>query len=818
MFGFSSPRTRQNETRSRRLRPSQLNSRSLRFENLEERRVMTAVPYGAAPEDLGEFLLGSVAVTPVFFESNGQLDPDTETWTDEHKAEVLGNINEGLTWWVDTLDSLNTVHELQFTVDETFVDTPASTRYEPISRISNDYRFYVGEFLNSQGYNSGSLEVDMRDFNHAQRLEHNTNWSFTMIVVPSLNDSDGFFASGGSFRRAFAFAGGLFMVVPSTRPASTFAHELGHIFWARDEYAGGGSYFDRRGYYNTQNLNAHDNPTPGFTQETSIMASGSLLTDAYDQNVSPESTLAFLGWQDSDQDGVFDVLDVPHRLSGEGFWNSPTGTYRFQGEAEVQTLPNHNPAGIGNDITINQIDQIQFRFDSGAWQTHSSPETYRTALNLDFNVPVGATTIEIRAIDTSTGVTSNVFTGELSRANSTEVPGINGYAWIDSNRNELRDLAEYGQEFWTVELVDSAGQALDLKTVVEPDDFSDGQITNGTIPGLTLTTSGSDGDGRVGVFVDSTNSTGNKNFRGFSKSARSYVSNWNSGTRKLQVDFGTPQTRVQIDAVGALNNSIGRLEAYSLDGELLDRYTTKILEFGEVETMVVERPEGDIAYVIAGGHAHTSVKLDNLQIGVDSSTLTGPRGGYTFPSVPAGNYNVRVTPASGFATLDPISGQQEVLVQPGVVHSDVDFAFAVATSDWQNPENRFDVNADTSVSALDALLIINELNTNGPRDLLTEVGSPPPYLDVSGDLFVSALDVLQVINFLNSGSGEGEENGVRFVPQDGDNPNNSDVYGPAFFDSGDIGQSLVDSDVDEEEEELLALLALGRPEFGGFSS
>ncbi len=49
------------------------------------------------------------------------------------------------------------------------------------------------------------------------------------------------------------------------------------MFWARDEYAGGGSSADRRGYYNTQNLNAADNPAQGFVQQPSIMATGSLL-------------------------------------------------------------------------------------------------------------------------------------------------------------------------------------------------------------------------------------------------------------------------------------------------------------------------------------------------------------------------------------------------------------------------------------------------------------------------------------------------------------------------------------------------------------
>lgn len=73
-----------------------------------------------------------------------------------------------------------------------------------------------------------------------------------------------------------------------------------------------------------------------------------------------------------------------------------------------------------------------------------------------------------------------------------------------------------------------------------------------------------------------------------------------------------------------------------------------------------------------------------------------------------------------------------------------------------------DVNADGFISPIDALLIINFLNTQGPR---TVVGlqAPPPYRDVNGDNFISAIDALLVINYLNSrsraGGGEGELQG-----------------------------------------------------------
>lgn len=726
------------------------------MEQLEHRRLLTSMPYGATELDLGEFFLGDVAVTPVLLESTGQQDADTEDWNELTIQLVLDNVNEGLQWWVDTLETLTPFHELSFTVDTTHALEPFETRYEPISRRSNDYVLYVQEFLNAQGHNSGNLELDIRAFNQAQRVKHDTHWSFTIFIVPSFNDSDGQFAPGGSFRNAFAFAGGLFIVSPATRPASTYAHEIGHIFWGRDEYIGGGNYFNRRGYYNTQNLNAYDNPEPGFEQQPSIMASGSLLDIAYMSNTSPESTLAMIGWQDSDQDGIFDVLDVPHKLTGTGYLDVDNSVYRFVGQASVQTLPNLNPAGLRNDITINRIREIEYRFDGGDWQIYSLPDAYEVNLDLSIDVPDGAELIEIRARDSATTVTSNLFQGRLFRADATPVAGINGFVWLDDNQNGLRDVGEYGPELWSVELVDAGGSTLALRTEIEPDDFPDGQLASGFSSQLTLSTNGTDGDGRVAVFADTLTSTGNKSFRGYSKSTRSYLSNWNSSSRRLQADFASPTSVVMIDAIGSSNDTYGRLEAFNSSGQLVGRYTTAKLGLGEVETMLIERGASDIAYIIAGGHSNTSVKLDRLRFGPETSTVTDALGYFAFPSLPQGDYNVRVTPTGGFAATSPAGGQQAIFVSANTAVTDVDFGFAPTDSPWQNPNNSFDVNADEIVSPLDALLIVNDINLNDSRDLTGSALPRPPYLDVSGDSFVSALDVLLVVNHLNANGGNGE--------------------------------------------------------------
>lgn len=98
----------------------------------------------------------------------------------------------------------------------------------------------------------------------------------------------------------------------------------------------------------------------------------------------------------------------------------------------------------------------------------------------------------------------------------------------------------------------------------------------------------------------------------------------------------------------------------------------------------------------------------------------------------------------------------------------VSIAVIIDPYPWHNPKISLDVNNDGFVSAIDALIVINDLNFRGPRQLPNPPIpplTPPPYLDVSRDNQVSAIDALLVINYLNSrqgnGEGEGEGEGER---------------------------------------------------------
>ena len=126
------------------------------------------------------------------------------------------------------------------------------------------------------------------------------------------------------------------------------------------------------------------------------------------------------------------------------------------------------------------------------------------------------------------------------------------------------------------------------------------------------------------------------------------------------------------------------------------------------------------------------------------------------------NGSIRFTPATNFVGLVTLS--YVVTDNDGSVSNVADIDIRVQRSKWQNPRLALDVNADTFISPIDALLIINKLNDpTFERNLPLSNFVSPPYLDTNGDEQVSPIDALLVINYLNAtrsagGEGEGESN------------------------------------------------------------
>ena len=781
--------------RDDRLKQMRKRSRRSFLERLEDRALLTGMPYGALPDDTGEYMLGDVYVNVVLMESDSSLAPfdnSTENWTGAEIADVKSRISDGLKWWQDTLDMKAGVRDglLKFEIDWTHADNPVHTGYEPITRTSQEFSNWVYDFLDSVGFaQTGNFLTDIRAYNNAQRLAHNSNWAFTIFVVDdshdlatdfndnpsdSIPDYDGAgrFAPGSEFGRSFAYAGGNAFVMPGDRPASIVAHEAGHMFWALDEYnVGSSAYQLHRGYYDTQNTNSIPNPTPGFQQASSIMASGSLLDAAYAAHSSSIPSQEMIGWKDTDGDGIFDVLDVPFSLDGIGQHDAAAGTFKFVGNSKVQTFANKNPAGLQDDITINQIDRAEYSIDGGAWTTAGTYHKYVTDLNLTIPVSPGASQIKIRTVDDRTGVMSREYVANLSGSGSDKPqpsprPGASGYAYSDSGGSGTWDFGELGLAGWTIQLVQPNGQPLDLHRHIQPDEHGFGALLNFVAnPEVTLSAVGGDvTDANVTARTSYSASSAGKVFFNNSITDGRPVDTW-TGSRQLKIEFAPRASEVNIKAVSSGVPSVGRLEIYNSAGTLLGRYTTGVLTSGKSEVMKLVRAQGDIAYAIASGHAGTAIVLDTLEWGATSSTTTDQFGFYSLPELSAGLYRIAAVAKPFYTQTFPGTGYHLINILDATGTTGLNFGFLPQFNSWRNPGNALDVNNDTFVSAIDALNCINYFNTHDPTVPLPSVHPDgEKYYDVNNDGFVTAGDALLVINELNRNSlpppaGEGSTSG-----------------------------------------------------------
>lgn len=287
-----------------------------------------------------------IAVGIILPESNGTIDPSTEDWTDTEIQKVLSEIQYALDWWT----SQNPDANVSFVTE---VHARVPTSYEPINHPSTDSYLWSSEILTFLGYLGTRTLIQWMDYINDLRDRFNTDWCFAIMVVDSSSDSDGRFENGifassapGGPRLMMTYDNGYWGIDKMDRMC---AHEMGHIFWATDEYMAGTQY---SGY-----LNASD------TED-----SGCLMDDC--SWCLSEGTKAQVGWRDTDNDGIQDIVDTFPRV----YFNSPEisgGRVNCTGVATVTPYPNNNthtrnPDGPRN-VTINKIKSIEYRIDSGEW-------------------------------------------------------------------------------------------------------------------------------------------------------------------------------------------------------------------------------------------------------------------------------------------------------------------------------------------------------------------------------------------------------------------------------------------------------------------
>jgi hypothetical protein len=176
-----------------------------------------------------------------------------------------------------------------------------------------------------------------------------------------------------------------------------------------------------------------------------------------------------------------------------------------------------------------------------------------------------------------------------------------------------------------------------------------------------------------------------------------------------------------------------------------------------------------------------SLALDRLSLqektpqdsvrGVVRLSFSAPTGGYTVQLSPSqtGQLNIPATvtvPAGSnsiafdVVAIDDYAVEADMSIQllatgAGAAQAAVDILLEDNDEPlWQNPADRLDTDGNRVLNAIDALVVINNLNRFGSRFLKPGIDSPPPnFIDPNGDGAVTAIDALFVINELNRRGG-----------------------------------------------------------------
>jgi hypothetical protein len=171
----------------------------------------------------------------------------------------------------------------------------------------------------------------------------------------------------------------------------------------------------------------------------------------------------------------------------------------------------------------------------------------------------------------------------------------------------------------------------------------------------------------------------------------------------------------------------------------------------------VARVIGEPAFGAAFPNARSAVVSPGeiLNIGATASNVRTGGGdellfAIDFEAVSEGDFTVSVASAGQappFSTL--LFGQNVPVLDDELRLENSEIQVPVHDPQWHNPVLPADVNHDGLVSPIDALLVINVLNSEGPHRL-SGLNSRSILIDVNDDASVSPLDALLVINVLNA--------------------------------------------------------------------
>ena len=323
-------------------------------------------PFGAADMDQSTFALGTMRWNVIFVQGDGSEQTQRETWTATEIANVQTKITGAANYWEGLTSGFHTNARLSIDINYVNGNTPMFTGKEPTTNTSETW---INDVMGTLDYNSTSRFNNVRDFNNDQRDAGDTNWAATVFIM---NNTE---ANLSSY--AYAYHGGPYTILTHNAAGWTpdnfhmvLAHEMGHIFFAHDEYAASGrTVLDRGGYLNVENGNASRDADGNIItppQPNALMRNnGNFGTgEIFDPSVWASDQF---GHRDSDMDSIPDILDTTPALTGNDAGSSGLD-FLFDGSVVVSPLDNENPLNINfsnsqSDMTINTIESAFYSLD-----------------------------------------------------------------------------------------------------------------------------------------------------------------------------------------------------------------------------------------------------------------------------------------------------------------------------------------------------------------------------------------------------------------------------------------------------------------------
>lgn len=292
-------------------------------------------------EQTSVFLAGDVAVQVVFVESTGL----GEDWTEAEVSKVKAEILNALDWWTTTSVAPDAPGapprpNANLTWDVSYLSPFDGDPYteipnimigqEPITQsVALAASGWILEIA-SRFTGMPASNAAVRRWAHTTRQNAGADWGFVLYVVDSSNDPDGRFDMDDKVGGA-ALNGPWAVVTYDAGDRGTdnlealIAKMIGHVFGAGDESynpdtpEAGCRNTERYGYFRIEHANCERAPeslAPSLMRSTTCIGEGAEqvcyddMVDAYKTHMLSDSAREQVGWRDSDEDGVYDVMDT----------------------------------------------------------------------------------------------------------------------------------------------------------------------------------------------------------------------------------------------------------------------------------------------------------------------------------------------------------------------------------------------------------------------------------------------------------------------------------------------------------------------------